>query len=176
MRLVKKISLIIICVSIILWITSILTGYVIVIKTSPVLAEYTIENNLTKGDTVQPLKNVNFTKGDCRVYLITSIDDYKQLNNVIKKSTCLETEDFELINRIKNEWKFKYEGGDMVTVDSHIYFVQNGKIVFYSGIVLDKETEGLQSKTYGWLEPLSKNALSNCCKDFKKVYFPIVLL
>jgi hypothetical protein len=42
-------------------------------------------------------------------------------------------------------------------------------LVFKSDILLRNGVEGLQSKEFGWIEPVKKNAISKYVKNFKKV-------
>ena len=77
---------------------------------------------------------------------------------------------------MKQKWIFTYTEGDVATVESGIYFYCDNKLVLESGIVLDKYREGLQSEKFGWIEPIDPFELSNICKQFKRVYWPIVFI
>jgi hypothetical protein len=77
---------------------------------------------------------------------------------------------------MKKDWVFKYrENDDMATVNSSFYLVRDGLVVFESGIVLDKNNQGLQNSNYGWMQPVDGAAFVNICAGFKKVYWPVVL-
>jgi hypothetical protein len=128
-----------------------------------------------KGEIVSPLKQLDFKKGRWVAYLVIAPADYGDLNPAIGKISCLWSEDAELFRSMQEQWNFKYTGGDLATVSSALYFVRDGKIEFESGIVIDKEREGLQGSEYGWLEPVEKHVLSDSLRRFKRVYWPVVV-
>ncbi|MBN2425165.1 MAG: hypothetical protein JXR46_09770 [Calditrichaceae bacterium] len=132
--------------------------------------------NFKKGDTLDILGKFNFNEGDWCAYLVLSRSDYTNLNNLLPKRNCLKLEDKDLMNRMKQEWKMKYTEGDVATVESYIVFYKNGKAIFKSGIVLDQNKEGFQSSSFGWIEPITKNIIVKYCKEFKPVYWPILIL
>lgn len=156
-----------------LWLISIITGYTLVFN----IQNYKhISSIVHPGDTIRPLNDFDFTKDDWKAYLYVSRDDFHDLHGSIKKVNCLKTSDKILLEKMKQTWTFIYRGGDLATVTSYINIYKNGFLVFSSGIVIDKNTEGLQSREFGWINPIQNNALSQTCKDFERVYFPIVFL
>lgn len=169
-----KISITIIVFASIVWISSIIMDYSIVVPLSKPAPSQRYK--LEKGDIFNPLKNYDFGKGRWTAYLIISRTDFSDLPPALKKGRYLKTTDIELLRQIRDVWKFVYTGGDVGTVESVIYFINDDKIVFQSGIVVDKERVGLQDKTYGWLEASDGLAIVECLQRFKKIDFPIVLL
>lgn len=168
----KKIIIIILIIISITWALSIVTGYSLVFwteKYEPINKGYQI------GDTIQPFKDFDFTKDNWKVYLVLSRESYFNLHDSINKVICLKTSDRYLLEKMKTSWKFIYQEADVATVTNSIFLLRNGKIVFSSGIIIDKNTEGLQSREFGWIKPIESNALSESCKQFKRVYFPIII-
>lgn len=155
-----------------LWLISIVIGYTLIFN----IQKYKhITGPLKIGDTIRPLDNFDFTKNEWKAYLYISRDDFHDLHSSIKKVNCLKTDDRFLLKKMKQTWTFIYQGGDLATVTSYINIYKNGLLVFSSGIVLGSYTEGLQGE-YGWVKPIQKNAISKACKNFERVYFPIVFL
>ncbi len=169
----KKTVVIIAGIVICLWIISIITGFsffVVNQKYEPV------KKNFHIGDTIQPFKEFDFNKDNWKAYLVISREDFIDLNSSIKKVNCLKTSNKDVLQKMKQTWFFIYRESDMATVTSSIYLLKNGKLVFTSGIVLDNKIEGLQGREFGWIKPIHQNALSQTCKDFERIYCPIVFL
>lgn len=155
-----------------LWLISIIVGYNLIFN----IQNYKhITGPLQIADTIRPLNDFDFTKDKWKAYLYISRDDFKDLHSSIKKVNCLKTDDKFLLEKMKQTWTFIYRGGDLATVTSYMNIYKNGLLVFSSGIVLDKNSEGLQGE-YGWIKPIQNNALIHTCKNFERVYFPIVFL
>lgn len=148
-------------------------------KYSTVIVRSNYECNHTKykkGDTIQPLKNLDFDQGDWTAYLSISRSDFQELEKNISKATCLKTRDINLLKKMQKEWIFICQETDLATVESGFYLLRNGKLVFESGIVLESNSEGLQSREFGWVNPLKSKSLTSLCSKFKRVYWPIVIL
>jgi hypothetical protein len=141
------------------------------------LSEYKAREHpgMKKGQIVNPLQRLDFEKGKWVAYLVIASADRGDLNPAFKKASCYRSEDTGLFNRMKKKWNFAYTFGDVATVSSALYFVRDGKIEFESGIVLDKNREGLQGGEYGWLEPVEQEVLSDHLRHFKRVYWPVVI-
>lgn len=169
---IKKFLVVFTISTVLLWFVSIIIGYSLVFN----IQNYKhIKGIVLAGDTIRPLSDFDFAKGDWKAYLYISRDDFNDLHPSIKKVNCLKTSDKVLLEKMKHTWSFVYKGGDMATVTSYINIYKNGFLFFSSGIVLDKSTEGLQGE-YGWMKPIQGNALIETCKDFERVYVPIVFL
>lgn len=132
------------------------------------------EHVLVYGQTVRPLEGLDFSHGNWKVYVSIDPYDFETISNKITKAMCLKSNDIQLFQKMQEEWEFVYTGGDVATVQSAIYFINNGRIVFQSEIVLDKGYEGLQSSEYGWLRAEEPLLLSEHIKEFKKVWWPFV--
>lgn len=149
-------------------------GYNIVIPASqsgdvlPVL-------KLKSGDTVNVFSQFDFTKDDWVAYIVIPPSDFADLNSQIPHRTCLKTTDRNLLQKMKREWRFKMTQGDVATVESVFYLLKNGKTVFRSGIVLDTYSQVLQNSVYGEMLPVDKNAMINTCREFRNVYWPVVV-
>lgn len=176
MKIEMKIKLLIICtvVSLLLgWVFSLYFGYTIVIATN-LLNTKSVQHN--KGDIINIFDEFDLNKGKWSVYLNLSLSDLKKLKGVLPERTCLKLTDVEVLRKMKDDWKMVYTGGDMATVESSIFIIRDGDIVFNSGIMFNKNTEGLQSPVYGWIEPIEKDIIKKYCKKFKPVFWPVVIL
>lgn len=172
----KRCTIIVITIALIIQSLSLITGYTLVIPLSDADKIESDYGKLKLNDKTNVLESLDFSKGHWKAYLIIDPSDFNDLNVSIKKVTCLKTEDISLLQKMKQKWRFRYTGGDMATVVSRILIFQDSKLVFESGIVLDNYREGLQSENFGWLEPVELNVLSKCCKQFNRVYWPIIFI
>lgn len=169
----KKILIIILVVILFVSLFCSLTNCTLVI----LLSKYNAESvELKKGDTINPLKNFDLNKGNWSAYVVLSRSDFENLSPSITKTRCLKTTDIKVLQKMKAEWNFIYKEADVATVESSIYVFNDNKLVFESAIVLDKDRQGLQNPTFGWIEPIKPNVLIESCKEFKKVHWPIVFL
>lgn len=159
----------------------ILSGISMVTGRSLVLSIFEGNKNVALGIKAKPGDELNlfskfdFTKDKWKAYLIISSDDFSNLNPLIKKRTCLKTTDRHLLEEMKKSWRFKVTEGDIATVESELFLFKNNKLVFRTGIVLDKDVQRLQNEEYGELVPVNSSAIINSCKQFKKVYWPVVV-
>jgi hypothetical protein len=130
------------------------------------------EIKLQKGDTIKPFEKFNFDKGSWVAYLFLN-NDNTNLSSEMPKGKCFKTTNINVLKQMQDEWKFLYSGGDVATIESSIILYNNGKKVFESGILIDENSQGLQSRQFGWLEGLN---LIKTCKQFEKIYSPILIL
>jgi len=135
----KKVIYAIVSISTATWILCALFGFTFVYVSN----NHDAQNlKYSEGDTIQVLEELDFSNGDWTSYLIICREDLENLNGLIPKRMCLKLDDKKLFTEIKNEWNMIFTGGDVATVQSSIIFLQNGKIRFNSGIVLDETSEG----------------------------------
>lgn len=155
-------------------ITLVLMGKTLVFN----ISDYTpsIEKDLTIGDTINPLSQFNFSEGDWKAYIVISGNDYNDLHPEVTKATCLKTTDYKILNEMKANWSFIFKNADLATCTSSFYLFQNGKLMFESGIVLTKETQGLQNRQFGWIKPIERNGMIKALSKFNRVYWPVVFL
>jgi hypothetical protein len=173
----KRVKLIIASVLCLVTISGIIsvTGYHIVIPISAKGGDLLPSFKVKSGDTVAVFSKFDFTKDNWIAYTVINTQDFEDLNPLLPKRTCLKTTDRAVLLQMQKSWKFKITQGDMATVQSGFYLVKNGKVVFSSAIVLDKNSQGLQNSTYGWMQPVNKKAMINTCRSFRKVYWPVVI-
>lgn len=155
-----------------------LTGYNLAIPLSQINNDKlnTVLPKVKPGESLQLFSNCDFSKGDWTAYIVIAPEDFDELNPNVGKRVCWKTNDKSLLRQMKKDWVFKYrENDDMATVNSSFYLVRDGLVVFESGIVLDKNNQGLQNSNYGWMQPVDGAAFVNICAGFKKVYWPVVL-
>lgn len=170
----KKIAIILLFFLGLFWISSLVSGYVIIIPVSK-YTEKLIE--FKQSDTINPLASLDLSKGKWKAYLVLSKDDYNDLNSSLTRRTnVLKTSNIEVLKMMQKKWLFKYTSGDMATVESNFYLFNGEKLVFVSGIILDEQKVGLQNKEFGWLEPINRDEILNDFKEFKRVYWPIIFL
>ncbi len=169
----KKILIGMLSLVVLLFALSLATGITLVIP----ISEYKAPEHpgLKKGQIVNPLQRMDFKSGNWVACLVIVPSDYRNLHPAFKKVTCFKSDDLELFERMKKKWNFVYTAGDVATVQSAIFFLKDGKIEFESGIVIDKNWEGLQDGEYGWLEPVEEHALSDHLKHFKRFYWPVLI-
>lgn len=132
----------------------------------------------TKPDgNISLFSKCDFSKGNWSAYLVVAPEDFDDLHPFIPKRVCLKTNDRSVLQQMQKSWIFKgNKDGDMATVNSTFYLVNNGMIVFETGIVLDKNNQGLQNGAFGWMKPVDGRAMLNVCSSFKQVYWPVVIL
>lgn len=171
----KRFITVIITVVLLVQVLSLVTGISLVI---PITKSNCHSNGreLKKDDCFNVFDKMDFEKGNWKAYLIIAPEDFKYLNNDIPKATCFSTSDKEVLKNMQKQWKFRYTKGEISDVNSKILIYQNNKLVFKSGIVLDNYHEGLQCQTFGWLQPIDPFALSKACKQFERIYWPIVVI
>lgn len=163
-------SLILVCYSL----SIIIFGYPLIINISKSKVQY--YPNVKKGDIIKPLDKFDFNKEEWVAYLFISKNDKNKYVNELFNSSKFKTNDIELLKQMQKRWKFIYTEGDIATVESSLIICNNGKTVFSSGIVLDENAQGLQSRDFGWIEASVPNMLVNQCRQFKRVYSPIIVL
>lgn len=123
-----------------------------------------------------PLAGLDLDQGNWTAYLILDPHDFKSLKGRFSRNV-LKLTDREVMRRMRDDWKLIRTGGDAATVGSRITFLQEGKVIFSSGIVLEEGgLEGLQSRYFGWAEPQTSGILLEHCTKFKPVYWPLIIL
>jgi hypothetical protein len=150
------------------------TGYALVIPISSY--KNTFHTNIKQSDKVNPFSKFDFTKDRWTAYLIIDGDDFTDLDPAIPKVSCLKTNDRKVLQQMKKTWIFNVNNGDAGTVTSDLYLFQNGKLVYKSGIILLKTNQRLQNEEYGEMTPIDSSAMVNSCKQFHKLYLPVVIL
>ena len=131
---------------------------------------------LKKGAIVKPFKNLFLSDGNWKAYIVFDKTDLIELPQGIARATCIKTEDKSVIQEMKDTWHFIYKEGDIATAESSIYIFHDNELVFESAIVISENSQGLQSRSYGWMKPVRKNVICESCKKFKRVYWPVVVL
>lgn len=155
------------------WSLSLWSGYTVPL----ILHEDTeIKSQDKMTDLVSPLAGLDFDHGSWSAFLILDANDFRSASGRFSRN-CLKLTDRETMRRMRDDWQLTRTGGDAATVVSRIVFVQNGAVVFSSGISLDDQgNEGLQSRYFGWAEPRTKGVLMKYCSKFEPVYWPVIVL
>ena len=135
-----------------------------------------VKTQAAQTDLLLPLAGLDFDQGNWSAYLILDANDFRSRYGRFSRN-CLKLTDREIMKRMRDEWQLTRTGGDAATVVSRIVFVQNGTVVFSSGISLDERgNEGLQSRYFGWAEPRTNGVLMKYCRTFEPVYWPVIVL
>lgn len=122
------------------------------------------------GDSIKPLKGIDFSNGDCEMYISYSFDDNFSEDKLLK-GKVFRCDDKTVLINFQKDFEFKYTGSDISTANSKFYIYRNDELVFTSSIVVDKNSIGFQSPSYGWI---SNNNLKKYFKYFNKVFSPII--
>ncbi len=128
------------------------------------------------GQTVNPLKDFNFNDGKWTAFVIFTNDDRPHLPASIKNCTVIRCEDTSILTEIQDSLEFDYSGGDMTTVASRILLFKNDRLMFDSGLVVEPDMEGFQSRDFGWIENKNPGALARILSKFQRVWSPLVVL
>jgi hypothetical protein len=131
--------------------------------------------NSKKGDEIAVFDTFDFDSGNWAMYLCLSKDDKNELSPDMQFKTFSKTNNKKILQEIKKNWRFEVTESDISTVESEIILCRNQRIMFRSGIILDKDIQGLQSQQFGWIQTKNKKSLSKYCKNFQRVYSPILL-
>lgn len=131
--------------------------------------------NLQKGDTVNPLQNLDLSL-DVEIYLHISKSDLKELPVSIPNHKILYTNNDELIRKLVEEFNCIYTNGDMATCESLLRVFVEGKLVYQTNIVINDDLVGLQNSSLGWIEVCNSSKLVELFEKFTPVYTPIISL
>ncbi len=130
----------------------------------------------TIGSMVAPLEGLDFDAGDWAAYILLEPYDYVEVRKSVPRS-CLKLTDREELKRLQRELVARYTGGDVATVLSSLVIVHDRKIVYSSGIVLrGRDLGGLQTSSWGWLEPEDRRVSLRFADRFTPVYWPVCIL
>ncbi len=127
----------------------------------------------TIGTRVAPLRDLNFDEGEWAAYIWLEFHDWAEVRGELPRN-CLKLTDREALKRIQHEFVGRYTGADVATVISRLHVVHDGRIVHDSGIVLSgRDLKGLQTSSWGWVEPENPGVARRFADLFKPVYWPI---
>jgi hypothetical protein len=154
---------------------SYLTGYSIVLPAAGNKKAY-LNRKVKVGDELAVFSRFDFSKDNWKAYINLSTDDFSDLHPAIKKRSCLKTISRRLLEQMQKSWRFKITDGDAGSVSSDFYLFKNGKLVYKTGIILSKTSQRFQNEEYGEMVPVDSVAMINVCRQFKSVYWPIVIL
>jgi hypothetical protein len=118
------------------------------------------------GDTLYPFKNFDFSGRDWEAVIEIDKDDMMDLSVRVPKKNRLSTTEIEVLNKLK-DWGFIYQQSDMATVLNTLKLLCKGKTVVEYGIVLDVNSVGLQSSTYGWINSFDSSKIFETIRFFK---------
>ncbi len=148
------------------------TGYPIVFQSS----KTTQLSHSYDSSVFNPLGNYKLDEGDWSVYLLIDKSDLEKLTPELKPYKVLKISSVDVLKQMQNTWYFKPTGGDVATVGSSMVVVHNGEMIFKTGVVLDQNMVGLQSKDFGWAEPVDPKKFTEILKEFKEVRSPLIFI
>jgi len=151
------------------------TGYSLVL---PIFSNKEARLNIKAkpGDEIALFSKFDFSRDKWAAYIITGTNDFKDLNLASEKWSCLKTSNRLLLQKMKNNWRFRITDDDAGTVNSDFYLFKNGILVYKSGIILLKSSQRLQNEEYGEMIPVDPTGMLQTCRQFKKIYWPVVFL
>ena len=132
--------------------------------------EKRINNPLQVGDSVNPIGEFDFTEGEWEMYIKYSFDDL-YAGNALLNGRVFRCNDKATLKKIQQYSGTQYTGADMATAQSKIYLFKDGRLMFVSHVVADKNSCGFQSVNHGWI---SNARLKSLFARFKKVHGPII--
>ncbi|MEM6395323.1 MAG: hypothetical protein AAF741_03180 [Bacteroidota bacterium] len=150
------------------------TGYNIVVVKSRIVEKPDTGNSENTSEYISVLSSCDFDSGKWQAFIYVHCEDMF-VDDWMLSRRLYQTSDVALPKKMKNEWVFTCGSADIATVQSKILFFQDGELKYESGMVLEKSLEGLQTPQCGWLDA-KNHALYKYCKEFKPVYWPIVVL
>lgn len=120
-------------------------------------------------------KLISETNQECKMYLLFSEYDMKELPKGMKQKRLFCCKDRKLLINLMKSFKLKETGGDMATCESKLIFYIDSKLVLSTAFVLTDEIVGIQNQSIGWAEVEDKSKVIEIFKKFEPVNFPIVV-
>jgi len=133
------------------------------------------EINLSVNDITSLKKVIRKDSKNYKAYIVLNYGELEYLSPKINKSKVLTSSNIDVIDELMN-CKFKYTGSDASTIESKIYICSDDGLIFESEISLDTNSQGLQNRQFGWIEPLESDKLINICSKFDRYNFPILII
>lgn len=146
-----------------------------IMNLTPIVMDFASEEekslNIAIGDSLNPIGEFDFDKGNWEMYIKYSISDLYS-DTPLLKGRVFKCSEREVLKDIQSNLWVRYSGADMTTADSKIYLFKDGVLKFVSGVVADKNSCGIQSMNYGWV---SSPILKTLFHKFEKVNSPLVV-
>lgn len=128
---------------------------------------------IIRNNQVKILNHLNFEDNDrCQAVLI--INEREDISGDLSFGHVFSSSDKKLIKKLSTI-NFKYTGSDVATVENEIIIYKNSKIVFRSGIVIDKNKEDLQHSDFGWITTKS-GRLAKIFSQFNRNFTPVIVI
>lgn len=138
----------------------------IVVNTSQYTCE---EGQFLQGDSFNLLEDLN---DNYSIYISFSLDDLSSDKSLLS-GKVYKCDDINVLKELKKGFNFIPKGADIATANSSIYILEDGKLIFSSSVVLDRDVFGLQSRCFGWV---SNKSLIPIFSKFERVYYPLVFI
>lgn len=142
----------------------------------PFIVNDNIPDNLTSiQNENKPFQQFDFLKGGYRAYVVIGFSDLMSPSSKFPNSRVLKSSDCKVLNQLRN-CEFNSTGYESLKIDSYIYILKNDSTVYKSGLVLDKNYEGILYENIGWAESRQKGQLAQIISKFEKELKPIIFL
>lgn len=132
--------------------------------------------DIDSGTVVNPI--IDLCGGDVRnvsVYILIDIGTCPELDGRVPCSRVLHTSDTTILRYCLENWNFVFEARDASEAPHRIVVYCNDSVVMNGAIALGT-TEGIQSRQYGYVEPIKHGALIDAISRFERVWWPVVIL
>lgn len=131
------------------------------------------KNFVIKNNHIKILNNLNFDNDDMfKAVLI--INERENISDELPFGHFFKCSDKKLIEEL-NKIDFIYTGADIATVENKLIIYRNDEVIFRSGIVIDKNIEGLQNSDFGWVTTKNGN-LIKVLNKFNRNFAPVVVI
>jgi hypothetical protein len=167
----------ILLVLILAWCVCLVTGYTAVVRLNDAktAAPVAAVKSLKKGAILDILQSLNIDGEDWSAYLLVSKADMEKLPEGVPRRRVLRINDAVTLMSMRTSWRMRVGVADTKPPVSTLVITQNGKVRWESGIELGSK-EGLQSQSFGRVEPLQPGIIQQSLRHFKPVYSPLVIL
>jgi len=123
----------------------------------------------------KPFQQFDFLQGNYTAYVVISVSDIINFWSGIPRNRVLKSSDKLILSQLKT-CEFISNGSDSLKIESRIYLLKNDSLIYQSGLVLDKDYEGIHSESTGWAESKEKGQLLRILRQFDTETKPVVFL
>ena len=125
---------------------------------------------LEKGDTLDLFKEYDFKDGNYSLFIVFSRDELESYPKILFTNTP------SVLTELKEVFKLTYTGGDMATCQSSLFLLQDDKIILNQRFAINKNNVGLQSRKYGWIQFIDKEAILKNLHKLEPTYWPFICI
>lgn len=131
------------------------------------------KNFVVKNNHIKILTNLSFDSND-KFKAVLIINERENVSDELPFGHVFRCSEKKIIKEL-NEIDFIYTGADIATVENELIIYRNDEVIFRSGIIIDKNAEGLQNSDFGWVT--TKNGdLTKVLDKFDRNFAPVVVI